>query len=629
MLDEIKKIKLDKLEKLKKAGVDPYPEKTGRVMTNKEALDKFDGLQDKGIILAGRVRSLRPMGGSAFGHIEDESGKIQFFLGKKNVDPKKYKLFVDTIEIGDFIEVGGKLFKTRTEEITLGATHWKILSKSLAPVPTEYFGVKGKEELLRHRYLDLMMNSETRELFRLKNIFWQTIRNFLVAEGFLEVQTPVLEHIPSGAEAEPFATHYNALNQDFFLRISLELPLKRLLVGGYEKVFEVGRVFRNEGIDRDHLQEFDHMEFYAAYWDMEKGMKFSEDLFKKIVFEVTGGYETEYEGHKINWKKDFRLVDYFTEFKKKTGIDLNEDVSVADLIKKAGELGIKYEKKYGKGRMIDVIYKKTVRSKLIQPCILFGQPIEVSPFAKRHPQNPKKTLRFQIIAGGSELYNAFAELNDSIDQKNRFFEQMKLRAAGDREALMIDEDFVEALEYGMPPAFGVGMSERFFAFIMNKSVRETVIFPPMREITNKEGKSKNTKIAVAIINKGAGMESWQELNTIAHLNASFAAREGKKLFYQDDISTKDNEKIKLNIQHAILIKAAQSNEELYHFLETSREKRLAVVEFTKEMIETTDDKKVIEITNKKKAKDIEYLGVLIFGDKNLVEKITKDFELYK
>lgn len=481
MLDEIKEIKLKKLEALKSAGVDPYPEKTGREMTNKEALDKFDNLQEKEIILAGRVKSLRPMGGSAFAHIEDESGKIQLFLSKKNIDLEKYKLFIDTIEIGDFVEVRGKLFKTKTEEITLEVTDWKILSKSLAPVPTEYFGVKDTEELLRRRYLDLMMNPETRELFRKKNIFWQTARNFLSKKGFLEVQTPVLEHIPSGAEAEPFTTHYNALNQDFFLRISLELPLKRLLVGGYEKVFEIGRVFRNEGIDRDHLQEFDHMEFYAAYWDMEKGMKFSEDLFKKIVFEVTGGYETEYEGHKINWKNDFKPVDYFTEFKKETGIDLNEDVSVADLMKKAEELGIKYEKKYGKGRMIDTIYKKTVRQKLIQPCILLGQPIEISPFAKRHPKNPKKTLRFQIIAGGSELYNAFAELNDPIDQKNRFLEQMKLRAAGDREALMIDEDFIEALEYGMPPAFGVGMSERFFAFIMNKSVRETVIFPPMRE----------------------------------------------------------------------------------------------------------------------------------------------------
>ncbi|MFZ2882199.1 MAG: amino acid--tRNA ligase-related protein, partial [Candidatus Moraniibacteriota bacterium] len=318
----------------------------------------------------------------------------------------------------------------------------------------------------------------------------QTVRNFLVNEGFLEVQTPVLEHIPSGAEAEPFVTHYNALNQDFYLRISLELPLKRLLVGGYEKVFEIGRVFRNEGIDRDHLQEFDHMEFYAAYWDFEKGIKFSEKLFKEIVFNVTGGYETEYEGNKLNWEKKFPIVDYFTEFKKETDIDLSQDVSVKELKDKADELGIKYEKKYGKGRMIDTIYKKTVRKKLIQPCILIGHPIEVSPFAKRDPKDLQKTLRFQILAAGSELYNAFAELNDAIDQKNRFLDQSKLREAGDMEALMIDEDFIEALEYGMPPAFGVGMSERFFAFIMNKSIRETVIFPSVKIGTkNIEGKA--------------------------------------------------------------------------------------------------------------------------------------------
>jgi lysyl-tRNA synthetase class 2 len=481
MLSEIKEIKLKKLESLRQVGADPYPEKTSRSMTNQEALDGFDDLQEKEVCLVGRVRSLRPMGGSAFAHIEDESGKVQIFLNEKNIPKGKYKLFIDNIELGDFVEASGKLFQTKTGEKTLEVADWKILSKSVLPVPTEYFGLKDTEDLLRRRYLDLMMNSETRDLFRKKNIFWQTVRNFLVKNGFLEVQTPVLEHVPSGAEAEPFSTHYNALNQDFFLRISLELPLKRLLVGGYEKVFEIGRVFRNEGIDRDHLQEYDHMEFYAAYWDMEKGMKFSENLFKKIVFEVTGGYETEYEGHKINWKKDFRKVDYFAEFEKETGIDLAKDVGVTDLMKKAEELGIKYEKKYGKGRMIDTIYKKTVRQKLIQPCILLGQPVEVSPFAKKDPKNPKKTLRFQIIAGGSELYNAFAELNDPIDQKNRFVEQMKLRAAGDREALMIDEDFVEALEYGMPPAFGVGMSERFFAFIMNKSVRETVIFPPMKE----------------------------------------------------------------------------------------------------------------------------------------------------
>lgn len=481
MLDEIKDIKLKKLENLRKAGLDPYPEKTGRTMTNQEALGKYDQLQVKNIVLSGRVRSLRPMGGSAFAHIEDESGKIQLFLSKKNIDSGKYKLFIDSIEIGDFIEVSGKLFKTKTEETTLEVANWKILSKSLAPVPTEYFGVKDTEELLRRRYLDLMTNPETRELFRKKNIFWQTARNFFSKKGFLEVQTPVLENIPGGADAEPFITHHKALDRDYFMRISLELPLKRLLVGGYGKVFEIGRVFRNEGIDREHLQEYDTLEFYEAYADLKKGMKLVEKFYKEIVEKVCEGMETEFEGSKINWGTKWEIVDYFKLFEQETGIDLDKEISIADLQKKADELGIKYDKNYGKGRMIDTIYKKTVRPKLIQPCFLTGHPTEVSPLAKKDPKDPRKVLRMQVLVGGTELGNGFAELNDPVDQRVRFEDQMKLRQAGDTEAQMLDEDFVEALEYGMPPAFGFGFSERLFAFLMNKSVRETVIFPPMRE----------------------------------------------------------------------------------------------------------------------------------------------------
>jgi len=480
MREDILKTKFEKLENIKNSGIEAYPEKTSRNMKNSEALEKFDNLSDKEIILVGRVKSFRPMGGSTFAHIEDESGKIQLFLNKKNIDEVRYKLFVKNVEIGDFVEAKGKLFKTKQDEKTLEVSDWNILSKNIRPIPTEYFGLKDEEALLRKRYLDLMMNPETREVFRKKNIFWQTTRNFLMKEGFLEVQTPVLEHTPGGADAEPFVTHHNALDRDFFMRISLELPLKRLLVGGYEKVFEIGRVFRNEGIDREHLQEFDHVEFYWAYSDLEKGMEFSQNLFREIVQKVTGGFETNYEGEKINWETKFPIVDYFTEFKKETGLDLNEDMTIENLQAKADELEIKYEKTYGLGRMIDTIYKKTVRQKLIQPCFLVGHPLEISPLAKIDSENPKKVRRFQIIAGKSELCNAFAELNDPIDQKARFEEQMKMREAGDTEAQMIDEDFVEALEYGMPPAFGMGFSERFFAFIMNKSIRETVIFPPMK-----------------------------------------------------------------------------------------------------------------------------------------------------
>ena len=481
MREDIQRTKLEKLENIKSAGMDPYPEHTERTMTNQEALNKFSELAENktGITLAGRVKSFRLMGNIAFAHVEDGTDKIQFFLNKKVLE-EKFKFFTSNVEIGDFIEANGILFETKAGEKSLEVHGWKILSKNIRPIPTEYFGLKDEEVLLRKRYLDLMMNAETRELFCKKNIFWQTIRQFLADDGFLEVQTPVLEHIPGGADAEPFMTHYNALDQDFYLRISLELPLKRLLVGGYEKVFEIGRVFRNEGMDRDHLQEFDHMEFYAAYWDFKKGMEFVEKMYKEIVNSVLGHSMSKYEDNEIDWSKPFPIVDYFTEFKKESGLDLNADVSVEALCAKADELGIKYEKGYSKGRMIDTIYKKTVRQKLIHPCFLVGHPIEVSPLAKKDPANSKKVLRFQVIAGRSELCNAFAELNDPIDQKNRFLEQMKAREEGDAEAQMMDEDFVEALEYGMPPAFGFGFSERFFAFLMNKSVRETVIFPPMK-----------------------------------------------------------------------------------------------------------------------------------------------------
>lgn len=480
MREDILKTKLAKLENLRKAGMEVYPEKTERSVTNGEALDKFDSIK-KEIYLVGRVKSMRPMGGSTFAHIEDGTNKIQIFLNKKNIGEEKYNLFIDNIEIGDFMQVKGKLFKTKKEEKTLDVSEWKVLSKNIRPIPTEYYGLKDIEALLRKRYLDLMINPETREIFRKKNVFWQIVRDILEKSGFLEMDTPVLEAVPGGADAKPFITHHNALGRDFYLRISLELPLKRLLIGGYEKVFEIGKVFRNEGVDAEHLQDYLHMEFYWAYADMEEGMKFIEKMYKEIVRKLIGGYEHEYDKNIINWDVKFPIVDYFEAFKKETGIDLDKKVSVEELKNKADALGIKYEKNYGKGRMIDTIYKKTVRQKIIQPCFVVGHPIEVSPLAKKDTNDPKKVRRVQIVAGGSELCNAFSELNDPIDQKSRFLEQMKMRAAGDEEAQMMDEDFVEALEYGMPPAFGFGMSERFFAFLINKSVRETVIFPPMKE----------------------------------------------------------------------------------------------------------------------------------------------------
>ncbi len=483
MREDILTTKLEKLTILQGAFGTAYPETANRTHTNREVLDAFETLNgtDTQVSIVGRVKSLRVMGKIAFCHIEDGTDKMQGFFSVDAVGVDSFALFKNTVDLGDFVSVTGTVFLTKQNEKSIRVETWQMLTKSLRPIPTEFYGLKDEEELLRRRYLDLLMNPETRELFVKKNAFWQTVRRILSERNFLEVQTPVLEHIPGGAEAEPFVTHHNALDADFYLRISLELSLKRLLVGGYERVFEIGRVFRNEGIDREHLQEFDHMEFYAAYMNMEQGMELVEKLYKDIVRAVVGdSMTTVHDGETINWNIDFPRVDYFTEFKKETGIDLSGEVTVEELQKKADELHIKYEKNYGKGRMIDTVYKKTVRQKLIQPCFLVGHPLEVSPLAKTDPNNPKRTLRFQPIAGKSELGNGFAELNDAIDQRKRFEEQMKLREAGDVEGMMLDEDFIQALEYGMPPACGFGMSERLFAVLMGRSVRETVIFPPMK-----------------------------------------------------------------------------------------------------------------------------------------------------
>lgn len=489
MREDILQTKHEKLTKLTQQFGSAYPEKAKRSHANEVVLRDFDALvkSEEKISVVGRVRSLRVMGKIAFAHIEDGTAKLQGFLSGESLGEDNFRLFKETVEIGDFISLTGGVFLTKQNEKSVRVEDWNILSKSLLPLPAEFYGLKDEEQLLRKRYLDLVMNPETRELFKKKNIFWQTIRQFLSGKEFLEVQTPVLEHTPGGAEAEPFVTHHNALDQDFYLRISLELPLKRLLVGGYERVFEIGRVFRNEGIDREHLQEFDHMEFYSAYTDFETGCTMVEELYRQIVRNVMGeSLKSTFDGEEIDWSKPFPRVDYFTEFKRETGIDLSDEITVEMLRAKADELGIKYDSNAGKGRLIDTIYKKTVRQKLIQPCILIGHPVEVSPLAKLDPENPRRTLRMQPIAGKSELGNGFAELNDPIDQRARFEAQMKLREAGDNEAQMIDEDFLEALEYGMPPAFGFGMSERFFAILMNRSIRETVIFPPVKSLPKEE-----------------------------------------------------------------------------------------------------------------------------------------------
>lgn len=480
-LEDIIKARKQKLEDIKKAGIDPYPSATERTVSNSEALEKFDELALRKISLAGRIRSWRDMGKLIFSHIDDGSARFQVLIKKDEVGTENFEFALKHFDIGDFIEATGSLFTTKTGEKTLQATGFKLLAKSLLPLPSDHYGLSDEETKLRQRYLDILTNSETREIFVKKAKFWNSFRNFLLNKGFLEMEMPVLEAVPGGAEAEPFITHHNALNRDFFLRISLELPLKKMLVAGYEKVFEIGRIFRNEGIDTEHLQDYTQMEFYWAYGDFEKLMDFVREMYQFVIQETFGTLKLSSGGIECDWSGIWEKISYVELFKEKTGIDVLE-ASDEDLLKFIEAKKIKYKPGVGRGRLIDTIFK-WIRPTLPtqKPVFLIDQPIDLEPLAKRDPKNPKIVQRMQILAYGTELGKGFGELNDPIDQKERFDEQMKLRQQGDKEAQMLDEDFLTAMEYGMPPAAGFGISERLFSVLLGKSIRETVVFPPMKE----------------------------------------------------------------------------------------------------------------------------------------------------
>ncbi|MDP1689478.1 MAG: lysine--tRNA ligase [bacterium] len=479
MLEDIIKERQKKLELFHSANVDVYPACVKRTITAAAAITDFNKLLKfkKKVFLVGRIMGLRDQGNLIFTDITDASGKIQSIFKKDAL--KNYTVLKKGLDIGDFVEVGGVAFLTKKGEKSIEAREVRIISKSVLPLPSEWYGVKDVETRLRKRYLDILLNNEAKGIFIKKAKFWNTFRSNLNEAGFLEVETPVLESIPGGAEAEPFKTHHNALNEDYYLRISLELPLKKLLVAGYEKVFEIGRIFRNEGIDKEHLQDYTQLEFYSAYEDYNDLMKFVEKLYKDVIKSVCGKLKIKHEGVLINWGSKWPKVYYCTEFKKVNKIDPS-NTTREELINRANELKIDFDKHIGIGRLIDLIFKKTVRPKLIQPCFLIDPPVEIEPLAKRSALNPKVVERMQVIACGTELGKGFSELNNPEDQRKRFEDQMKLREGGDKEAQRLDEEYLEAMEYGMPPASGFGVSERLFAVIMDISVREAVIFPLMR-----------------------------------------------------------------------------------------------------------------------------------------------------
>jgi len=475
--------RLHKLVELKKLGVEPYPYSFQADIKAAEILASPDKLieSEREVKAAGRIVAIRGHGKAAFLHISDDSGKIQCYIRQDEVGEESYKAF-KLYDLGDFIGVSGKIFRTKTGEVTIHVKQVVLLSKSLLPLPEKFHGLQDVELRYRKRYLDLIANPEVKELFIKRTRFVKAMRDFMDAKGFMEVETPCLELIPGGADAQPFTTHHNTLDIDMFLRISLELHLKRLIVGGYDKVYEMGRVFRNEGMSPQHLQEFTMMECYWAYADYNQLMPFIEEMYITLLEKTFGTLEIKFEDKTLNFKGPWPRYDYRQLLIDKAGIDLEQYPTTESLVPKLKEMGIKPDPKLGRGRLIDQLYKKFVRPELIQPCFLIDHPVDVSPLAKKHPTREGYVQRFQVLFAGAEVGNGFSELNDPIEQRARFEEQARLREKGDAEAQMYDRDFVEALEHGMPPCggFGVGL-DRFFAIVSNsQSVRDIVFFPTMK-----------------------------------------------------------------------------------------------------------------------------------------------------
>ncbi len=474
--------RLAKLKKIKQLGLEPYPAQSGRDHLVSEVLAEFSKWQktEKPLTIAGRLRSWRRHGNLSFAHLEDASGRLQIAFSKAEVGADSYKILTKLVDVGDFLEVKGIAFTTRKGEKSLMAKEWRFLAKALRPLPDKWHGFKDEEERLRKRYLDILFNPEVREIIEKRAKFWQAVRQFLLAKGFLEVETPVLEVMPGGADAKPFITHHNALDLDVYLRISMgELWQKRLMVAGLEKTFEIGRQFRNEGMDAEHLQDYTQMEFYWAYADYRQGMELVKELYRFIAQETFGTLQFKIRGFAVDLGKDWVEYDYVQTIKKMTGLDVLA-VDLKTIEAKLQELGVEYEKKgFNLARAIDNLWKYC-RKKIAGPGFLVNEPAIVSPLAKKKKDNPELVERFHVLIAGSELGNGYSELNDPLDQAERFRAQQALRAAGDEEAHRYDEEFIEALEYGMPPTCGFGMSERLFAFLLDKPARFCQIFPLLR-----------------------------------------------------------------------------------------------------------------------------------------------------
>ena len=486
-MNHLIKIRREKLEELQKQGKDPFAiTKFNKTHSSQEIKDNYEALEQKDVTIAGRIMAKRIMGKASFCHIQDEQGKIQCYVSTNDLGEENYKEF-KTYDVGDIVGITGFVFKTRTEEISVHAKKITLLAKSLRPLPEKFHGLKDTDLRYRQRYVDLIVNPEVKETFIKRTQIINEVRNILNEKGYLEVETPILNTISGGATARPFITHHNTLDIDMYLRIATELNLKRLIVGGFDKVYEIGRIFRNEGMDIRHNPEFTSIEFYAAYENYNDMMDITEEIFQRCAMKVCGTTKITYQGTEIELGGKWKRISMIDSIKEVTGIDFNTIETDEEAVALAKEKNIEIPKgKETRGNVISLFFEEYVEKTLVQPTFIYDYPIEISPLAKKCDYDPRLTQRFEAFVGGREYGNAFSELNDPIDQYERFKEEIRARENGDDEAGMMDEDFINALEYGLPPTGGEGIGiDRLVMLLTDAaSIRDVLLFPTMKPINN-------------------------------------------------------------------------------------------------------------------------------------------------
>ena len=494
-MNHILKARYDKLKELQDAQADPFLiTKAEQTHHSTEIKENFSALENQQVVIAGRVMAKRVMGKAGFLHVQDRDGKIQVYVSRESLGEEEYKAY-KKLDIGDIVEVSGYVFKTQTGEISIHGEKIVLLSKSLYPLPEKFHGLQDTDTRYRQRYVDLIMNEDSRDVFMKRSQILREIRNFLAGRDFLEVETPMLVENAGGAAARPFETHYNALNEDVKLRISLELYLKRLIIGGMERVYEIGRVFRNEGIDTRHNPEFTLMELYQAYTDYNGMMELTESMFRYLAEKVCGTLHISYQGTPIDLESPFRRLTMTDAIKEYAGIDFDKIQTLEEARALAKEKEIAYEEHHGIGDIENLFFEEYCEEKLIQPTFIMDHPLSISPLTKKKPSDPTKVERFELFIYGREMANAYSELNDPIDQRERFKAQDALADAGDEEANHTDEDFLHAMEIGMPPTGGIGYGiDRLVMLLTDSaSIRDVLLFPTMKSLEKKDEGNRASK----------------------------------------------------------------------------------------------------------------------------------------